>query len=121
MAVFRFLFPSLVALLILVCAGGRLAWASDGLLDFSIVHPPAVQERTIKEPVLTWMVQPEVSSVELYCSKLTGFDGAGFWREGCVAWSVEQARCTMVTSQRTSHTLMGRLLVMCMLAGAEPS
>ncbi len=121
MVVFRSAFLSLIALLIAASAGGGVASASDGLLDFSVVRPPAVQDRAIKEPVLTWMVQPDVLSVERYCRSMTGFDGAGFWREGCVAWSVEGARCTMVTSKSTSHTLMGRLLIMCMLAGAEPS
>ncbi len=101
--------------------GGVAVHASDGLLDFSVVRPPAVQERAIKEPVLTWSVQPDAASVESHCKSLNGFDGGSLWREGCVVWSVEGSRCTMVTSNRTSHTLMGRLLLKCLLAKAEPS
>jgi hypothetical protein len=95
--------------------------AIDGLLDFSVVRPPVIQDRVIKEPIMTWLVQPDAPSVLSHCKKLTGFDGGSMWREGCVAWSVEGARCTMVTSKNTSHSLMGRLLTLCLLAGGEPS
>jgi hypothetical protein len=93
--------------------------AVDGLLDFSVVRPPLVQDRVIKEPVVTWSVQPDLAAVEKHCKSLHGFDGGGIWREGCVAWSVEGSRCTMVTTQSSSHSLMGRLLLMCMMAKAD--
>jgi hypothetical protein len=111
-------------LLVLLCGAGvwaNNAWSADGLLDFSVLRPPAVQDRVIKEPIVTWLVQPDASSVATHCNKLTGFDGGSLWREGCVAWSVEGARCTMVTSKNTSHSLMGRLLTLCLLAGGAPS
>ena len=113
----------LIGLLVLsfTGVGGVSVHAQDGLLDFSVVRPPAVQERVIKEPVLTWSVQPDAASVESHCKSLNGFDGGGLWREGCVVWSVEGSRCTMVTSRSTSHTLMGRLLLMCMMAKSDPS
>lgn len=93
--------------------------AVDGLLDFSVVRPPLMQDRVIKEPVVTWSVQPDLAAVEKHCKSLNGFDGGGVWREGCVAWSVEGSRCTMVTTQSSSHSLMGRLLLMCMMAKAD--
>lgn len=101
--------------------GGVAVHAQDGLLDFSVVRPPVVPDRAIKEPVLTWSVQPDAASVESHCKSLNGFDGGSLWREGCVVWSVEGSRCTMVTSKSTSHALMGRLFLMCLMAKAEPS
>ncbi len=94
--------------------------AVDGLLDFSVVRPPAIQDRVIKEPVVTWSVQPDPASVESHCKSLNGFDGGSLWQEGCVVWSVEGSKCTMVTSKSTSHTLIGRLLLMCLMVRAEP-
>jgi hypothetical protein len=112
----------LSVLIVLSCSGmGAMpAQATDGLLDFSVVNPPAVQDRTIKEPVVTWSVQPDAPSAEKHCKSLSGFDGGNWWREGCVLWSVEGSRCTMVTTQNTTHTLMGRLLLMCMAAKVDP-
>jgi hypothetical protein len=109
---------------VLLCGVGvwaNNAWSADGLLDFSVLRPPVVQDRVIKEPIMTWLVQPDAPSVLTHCNKLTGFDGGSMLREGCVAWSVAGARCTMVTSKNTSHSLMGRLLTLCLLAGGEPS
>jgi hypothetical protein len=106
----------------LVCALFLIrAQASDALLDFSVIHPPAAQDRVIKDPVLTWSVQSDLEAVMGTCKGLTDFDGAGVWREGCVAWSVDSSRCTIVTSSSSSHSLMGYLLVMCMMAGKLPS
>lgn len=107
--------------MVLLGSGVGAAQAADGLLDFSVVRPPLIQDRAIKEPVVTWSVQPDLPSVERHCNGLNGFDGGGVWREGCVVWSVDSSRCTMVTSKSTSHSLMGRLLLMCMMAKAEPS
>jgi hypothetical protein len=109
---------------VLLCGVGvwaNNAWSADGLLDFSVLRPPAVQDRVIKEPIMTWLVQPDAPSVLTHCNTLTGFDGGSMWREGCGAWSVAGARCTMVTSINTSHSMMGRLLTLCLLAGGEPS
>ena len=112
----------LCVLFVMACSaiGALPAHASDGLLDFAIVNPPTVQDRAIKEPIVTWSVQPDAPSVEKHCKSLNGFEGGNWWREGCVLWSVEGSRCTMVTTQSTTHTLMGRLLVMCMVAKADP-
>lgn len=111
----------LCTLVFLFWSGASCVRASDGLLDFSVVRPPVAQDRVIKEPTITWNVQPDLLSVERYCKGLNGFDGGGSWREGCVVWSIDSARCTLVTSQNSSHSLMGRLLLMCMMAKAEQS
>lgn len=113
-----FLLRLLTALLL---TGGAVAHAADGLLDFSVVRPPLTQDRAIKEPIVTWVVASDKANMEEQCSSLQGFDGGGVWREGCVAWSVESSRCTVVTHQSSSHSLLGRLLLMCMKASAEAS
>lgn len=104
---------------VLLWSGAGAVQAADGLLDFSVVQPPLTQNRVIKEPVITWSVEPDLAGVVQHCKSLNGFDGGGIWREGCVAWSVEGSRCTMVTTQSSSHSLMGRLLLMCMMAKAD--
>lgn len=101
------------ALLLWGWVGLEKVGASDLLLDFSIVKPPALEDRVIKSPLMSWEVEADLSQVEERCGELTGFDGGVLWREGCVAWSVDASRCTMVTTKSTSHSLMGRLFLMC--------
>lgn len=108
-----------VCVMLLIFSGAGPVRSSDGLLDFSLVNPPVLQNRVIKEPVLTWSVEPDAAGVDRHCQSLKGFDGGGIWREGCVAWSVENSRCTLVTTQSTSHSLMGRLLLMCLMASDQ--
>lgn len=95
------------------------AWATplpnEGLLDFSLVVPPAPEQQVLVRPTVSWEVRADAAS---HCASLADHDGFGVWRQGCVFWRLSPPSCTIVTTAPTSHSLMGRLFLLCLTAGA---
>lgn len=106
---------------LVICAllGTATAWgaplASDGLLDFSLVMPPAPEQQVLARPTVFWEVRADAAT---HCASMADHDGFGVWRQGCVYWRLTPPSCTIVTSSPTSHSLMGRLFLLCLQAGA---
>lgn len=102
---------------VLVCAviWGAGAVAADPLLDYSLVLPPSPDKHVLLRPSLLWEVRPDAAT---HCEQVKDHDGFAVWREGCVHWSKSKPECTIVTTQRTTHSLMGRLFLLCLQAGA---
>lgn len=94
-------------------------WAQtrDPLLDFSLVVPPPQERHKIVQPVVNWLIRPDPL---VHCGQIKGHDGFAVWHEGCVYWSRAQSSCTIVTTNRTTHSLLGRLFLLC-LSGGEPA
>lgn len=100
------------------CAlGGLLQAHADPLLDFSLVLPPPPERQALTRPTVIWEVRSDAAS---HCASVPGHDGHAVWREGCVYWNRALPSCTIVTTGKTTHSLMGRLLLLC-LQGGETS
>jgi hypothetical protein len=91
------------------------AQANDALLDFSRVMPPPVDKQKIVQPVVQWLTRTDAPR---YCEQIQDHEGFAVWKEGCVYWTSAPSRCTMVTTGRTTHSQVGRLLLLCLNAGA---
>lgn len=97
--------------------GVFMAWGlavADPLIDFSMVLPATPDQHVLVRPFVSWEVRPDAAS---HCEKVKDHDGYAVWREGCVHWSKLKPGCTIVTAERTSHSLMGRLFLLCLHAG----
>lgn len=99
-----------------LCAASAVAGA-DPLLDFSLVLPPTPDKHVLIRPVVSWEIRPDAAT---HCEQVPEQDGFAVWREGCVHWSKSKPGCTIVTTERTTHSLMGRLFLLCLQAG-DPS
>jgi hypothetical protein len=86
---------------------------ADALLDFSLFSPPDVSQRSIAEPVVSWLVKPNASS---FCQQVQPKDGFVSRPEGCVFWQIRTSRCTIVTTGNTTHSQLGHLFVHCLQA-----
>jgi hypothetical protein len=89
------------------CSGVR----ADSLLDFTLFNPPAAAQRQIPEPVVSWLVRPDAQT---YCEQVQPKDGHYSRQEGCVYWHRKSSTCTIVTTNNTTHSQLGHLLVHCM-------
>jgi hypothetical protein len=87
--------------------------SADTLLDFSLFNPPEVSQRSIAEPVVSWLVKPNASS---FCQQAQPKDGFVSRPEGCVFWQIRSSRCTIVTTGQTTHSQLGHLFVHCLQA-----
>ena len=99
--------------LIVMCTGigiGTCAYADD-LLDFTMFNPPPAAQRKIVEPVVSWLVK---HNAQTYCAQAQPKDGYHARPEGCVYWHVQSSSCTIVTTNNTTHSQLGHLLVHCM-------
>ena len=99
-------------LLLSAALAGSPAMA-DRLLDFSLFNPPEVSQRRIAEPVVSWLVNPQPSS---FCQQSGPKDGFVIRPEGCVYWQLQASRCTIVTTEQTTHSQLGHLFVHCLQA-----
>lgn len=86
---------------------------ADRLLDFSLFNPPEVSQRRIAEPVVSWLVNPQPSG---FCQQAGPKDGFVSRPEGCVYWQLQASRCTIVTTEQTTHSQLGHLFVHCLQA-----
>ncbi len=86
---------------------------ADRLLDFSLFNPPEVSQRRIAEPVVSWLVNPQPSG---FCQQAGPKDGFVNRPEGCVYWQLQASRCTIVTTEQTTHSQLGHLFVHCLQA-----
>jgi hypothetical protein len=86
---------------------------ADTLLDFSMFNPPAVEQRIIKEPVVSWLVRSDAQS---FCEQAQPKDGFYARPEGCVYWYRKTSSCTIVTTNNTTHSQLGHLFLRCMQA-----
>ena len=84
---------------------------ADSLLDFTLFKPPAAAKRLIPEPTVNWVVNPDAQS---YCEQAQPKDGFYSRQEGCVYWVRKSSTCTIVTTNTTTHSQLGHLLVHCM-------
>lgn len=101
----------------LVCCMPALIARADHLLDFSVVAPPTPDRHVLIRPAVSWEVRPDAAT---YCSQVKEHDGYAVWGEGCVHWNKSRPSCTIVTTSKTTHSLMGHLFLRCLIAG-EPS
>lgn len=112
---------SIVAKSVLFCAVVSVCTLTHAqpneLLDFSLVLPPAANQHVLVRPTVSWEVRDDAVT---HCAGIQGHDGFAVWRQGCVYWQKAQSACTIVTTGSTSHSLMGRLFLLCLTAG-EPS
>lgn len=92
-----------------------LAWpaGADPLLDFSVFSPPSLAQRRLPEPTVSWLVHPQASE---RCKTAEPKDGFVSRAEGCVYWQLSTSQCTIVTTGQTTHSLLGHLLIHCLLA-----
>lgn len=88
--------------------------ASEGLFDFSLVLPPTPDKHLVIRPAVSWEVRPDASN---YCAQVQDQEGHAVWREGCVIWNRSKSTCTIVTTASTTHSVMGRLFLLCLQAG----
>jgi hypothetical protein len=86
---------------------------ADRLLDFTLFSPPEVSQRRIAEPVVSWLVHPQASG---FCQQASPKDGFVSRAEGCVYWQTQASRCTIVTTEQTTHSQLGHLFVHCLQA-----
>ena len=84
---------------------------ADPLLDFTLFRPPAAEQRKIVEPMVSWLVRPDVQT---YCAQAQPKDGFHARPEGCVYWHRPSASCHIVTTNNTTHSQLGHLFVHCM-------
>lgn len=104
----------LMCALLAVASTFAHAQAPESLLDFSLVMPPAPDRQMLARPAVSWEVRADAAT---HCASVSDHDGYGVWREGCVYWRKSMSSCTIVTTGRTSHSLMGRLFMLCLQAG----
>lgn len=83
---------------------------ADPLLDFTLFNPPTAAQRKIVEPVVTWLVRPDAQT---FCAQATPKDGYHSRPEGCVYFNKQASSCTIVTTNSTTHSLLGHLFVHC--------
>jgi hypothetical protein len=97
--------------------GIAFLWSSqaqaDSLLDFALFNPPGAAKRQIPEPTVNWLVKP---NAQTYCGEIQAKDGFYSRQEGCVYWQRKSSTCTIVTTNNTTHSQLGHLLVHCMQA-----
>jgi hypothetical protein len=94
-----------------VISGGPAA--ADRLFDFAMFSPPEASQRRLQEPVVSWLVRPNASS---FCQHAQPKDGFVSRQEGCVFWQIQSSRCTIVTTDKTTHSQLGHLFVHCLQA-----
>lgn len=90
---------------------------TNELLDFSLVLPPPPEQHVLVRPTVSWDLRVDAAT---HCASVEGHDGQGAWRQGCVLWRKSDNTCTIVTTPKTSHSVMGRLFMLC-LSGGEGS
>jgi len=100
------------------CATVCILWVSpsvfaDSLLDFTMFTPPLAAQRKIAEPVMSWVVRSDPKG---FCDAAQPRDGMAVRPEGCVVWQRKDSRCTIVTTERTTHSQLGHLFLLCMKA-----
>lgn len=86
---------------------------ADSLLDFTMFTPPPTAQRKIAEPVVSWQVRADPRA---YCEQAQPKDGMAVRPEGCVVWQRHASACTIVTTERTTHSQLGHLFLLCMKA-----
>lgn len=89
------------------------ACQADPLLDFALFNPPEASQRKLVEPVVSWLVKSNASS---YCQHAQPKDGFVSRTEGCVYWQLQASKCTIVTTDQTTHSQLGHLFVHCLQA-----
>ena len=99
-----------------MCVACAMAGA-DTLIDLSLVIPATPDKHVLIRPAVSWEVRPDAAT---HCEQVKDSDGFAVWREGCVHWSKSKPGCTILTTERTSHSAMGRLFLLCLQAG-DPS
>lgn len=86
---------------------------ADPLLDFTMFNPPPAAQRKIAEPVVSWVVRADPKA---FCAAAQPVDGMVLRPEGCVVWQRQASRCTIVTTERTTHSQLGHLFLHCIKA-----
>lgn len=103
-----------IAAVLWLCCGLPQAQTPDPLLDFSLVVPPTPDKHVLIRPAVLWEVRPDAAT---YCEQAKEQDGQAAWREGCVFWNKSGPGCTIVTTGKTTHSVMGHLFLLCLQAG----
>jgi hypothetical protein len=83
----------------------------DKLLIPKFIAPKNASLRQIDKPQVRWLVK---NSAQEICRLELNKDGYSQLEEGCVFWSIDKKQCTLVTSNYTSHALLGELFMKCL-------
>lgn len=105
--------PNLGPWVLGVTLGFSVQAYADSLLDFTMFTPPLAGQRKIAEPVMSWVVRADPKA---FCDAAQPKDGMAVRPEGCVVWQRQASRCTIVTTERTTHSQLGHLFLLCMKA-----
>jgi hypothetical protein len=82
----------------------------DRLLIPKFITPKKESLRQINKPQTRWLVN---NSWHEICGLELKKDGYSQLEEGCVFWSIDKKQCTLVTTNYTSHALLGELFMRC--------
>lgn len=82
-------------------------------LDFDFSPLPLNNSRhdRINRPVVSWEVTSDPAA---RCAALAPASQRRHYSNACATWDTAQQRCHIVTTARTTHVQLGRLLVACM-------
>jgi len=86
------------------------------LIDLRTFQPPPPEARKIVSPTIRWWFRDNPESL---CRTTEDKDGFAIAKGGCVFWQSSKSSCTLVTSQLTTHSVLGHLLLLCLKTGAE--
>lgn len=95
----------------MACAAASQDDAARLDFDFSPLPLNSSQHDRIPRPIVSWEVHPEPSQ---RCSELAPAPRRQHYSSACATWDIKQQRCHIVTTARTTHVQLGRLLVACM-------
>jgi hypothetical protein len=105
--------PNLGSWILMLSLGISVQGHADPLLDFTMFNPPLAAQRKIAEPVVSWVVRADPKA---FCAAAQPVDGMVLRPEGCVVWQRQASRCTIVTTERTTHSQLGHLFLHCIKA-----
>lgn len=93
---------------------GRLLAQTDPLLVPQQVTPKPEALRQMTKPKVRWLVDADAQQ---YCRHVDAKDGYVEFAEGCAYWQIQSQQCTLVTTDQSSHALLGKLFMHCIQGG----
>jgi hypothetical protein len=99
----------LVLVLVFVSAAAQAP--ARAVLDFSVFQAPSEAQRRFGAVPVSWVVRADASS---FCALVPDKSGFVSRPASCVWWRLQPARCTVVTTEETSHSELGFLFLHCM-------
>lgn len=78
--------------------------------DLTQMRARSVAERQLRQPVVQWETLQDSFAV---CEQANGAQDLNLPQQGCAVVDTAQNRCTIYTSSRTTHSIMGHLVRHC--------